>query len=375
MISKRNHSESRIRLPETSTMVRHKAELLCLGIKVSPELSDLDGCFVEHDFIHGSQIFLGDNQLVNVAVNEHFVFRHSPFELMRFSDRWFIARNGVTLMECKPLLMPPWTRTLLNHSVSVGDIVRPHSGSILFCAPIKKCVFERLNRKCKFCTFADYSSARSINLDLIGKAFQIAFSESEKYNEVAIGGATPNLQDHGLRLYSEIVETIKQIRPSVEVSVEMVPPRNLGRLADLQASGVDSIIMNIEIFDDECRRAICPGKSAVPKAHYFDAWKKCVAIFGRNRVSSVLLVGLEDRRSTVEGVRALLKADVLPTLIPFRPYDACELRSLPPVPPEYYLSVYEELFWELMQAGVDPLGQPGCSRCGGCSLETVLVKG
>lgn len=373
-MNRKNSYENRITALGNNEILRLKSELLCLGLKVSDDfLHSVDGYFLEHDFVHGSQILIDNNIVVNVPVNENYVLKYSPYELLKVSKEWTITKNGFPITRCKPLLMPHWVNLPLDNSVKVGDLVRPHSDTILFCTPIKKCVFEKINKKCKFCTFPGNEVNRNFSLDLIEEGFKIIFSEENNYIEVALGGATPNLKDFGVSYYSKLAKTIKEIRPDIKISVEIIPPWNLELLYDLHSSGADSIIMNIEIFDDEIRRNICPGKSGVQKSHYFKAWEKSLNIFGENRVSSVLIVGLENKESTIKGAKKMLEMGVIPTLIPFRPYIACELNYLPPVSPEYYLLLCKEIFSGDREYKVNPSRQPGCTRCGGCSLETILT--
>jgi len=373
-MSAKNYCEDKMILCKDYNMLKLKAELLCLGVKVHKDLiNSIDGYFLEHDFIHGSQILLDNKVVVNVPINEKFVLKYSPFELLRESEEWSISKDGFPITKCKPLLMPQWVNLTLSNSIKIGDIVRPHSNTILFCTPIKKCIFDKLNKKCKFCTFFENGIISGFNINLIKVAFQTIFSRIIDYKEVAIGGATPNLVDFGVSYYSKIAKIIKDLRPDIKISIEIIPPQNLDILYDLYSAGVDSIIMNIEIFDDEVRQRICPGKSDVSKSHYFKAWEKALDIFGENKVSSVLIVGLEDKKSTIKGAKKMLNMGIIPTLIPFRPYDVCELAYLPPVSPEYYLSVYREIFSEGRENKVNPRKQPGCTRCGGCSLETLLI--
>jgi len=360
---------------EKYPLLKLKAELLCLGVKLSDDLlTKVDNYFLERNFIHGSQLILNGNVTVNVAVNEKYVLKFSPFELSKIKNEWFILKNGLPVTTCKPLLMPQWANLPLNRQAKVGDIVRPHNEYTLFCVPIKKCIFEVLNKKCKFCTFVDHNRiSKSDNLNLVKKAFEIIFSQTDQYKAVAIGGATPNLDDFGASYYSEVVKIIKKIKPEIKISLEIIPPMKLDMLNELYSAGVDSIIMNLEIFDDNIRQYICPGKSVIPKSHYFKAYERALNIFGKNRVSSVLIVGLEDRKSTIEGAKKLIRMGVTPTLMPFRPYDACELNFLPPVEPRYYLSVYEQILEDIIANRIDPREDYGCTYCGGCSLEKLLV--
>ncbi len=55
-------------------------------------------------------------------------------------------------------------------------------------------------------------------------------------------------------------------------------------------------------------------------AEYEAAWDEAVLVFGRNRVSTYLLVGLgEDPDELVAGASRLIKRGVYPFVVPFRP--------------------------------------------------------
>ncbi len=63
-----------------------------------------------------------------------------------------------------------------------------------------------------------------------------------------------------------------------------------------------------------------PGKGAVPMAEYEAAWDHAVRVFGRNQVSTYLLIGLgEDPDDLVAGAAGLIDRGVYPFVVPFRP--------------------------------------------------------
>ena len=358
-------------LADRNNLIKLKAELLCLGINVSPQ--DVDPYFLEDSFIDGSQVLLPSGDVVNVAVNEKFVKKYSPFQLVREDGCWKILKKGKEVCSCTPLLMPDWVNYKVAPNLKIGDFIRPHSNNILFVTSIKECVFSRIGEKCKFCTF----DGKSIyDFDIIQKGFErIFFEEDGKYEEIAIGGATPNLRDFGVEYYCKLARMIRKLNPEIRISLEIIPPPDLNLLQEIHSSGVDSIIMNLEIFDDAKRKETCLGKEKIPKEHYFKSWEKALEIFGENKVSSVLIVGLEGKKTTILGARKMLEIGVLPTLIPFRPYDNCALNNLLPVDPRYYLSIYYEvLASSTCISKLNPILQDGCLHCGGCSLERLLLR-
>ena len=60
---------------------------------------------------------------------------------------------------------------------------------------------------------------------------------------------------------------------------------------------------------------------------------------------------------------------VFPTVMPFRPMDDCVYHGLERCRPEDLLEMGEHLGGLLMKYGLDFRKQPGCTECGGCSLE------
>ena len=69
-----------------------------------------------------------------------------------------------------------------------------------------------------------------------------------------------------------------------------------------------------------CAAAGCPARRTVPLAQYRAAWAEAVRVFGRNQVSTYLLVGLgEDPDELVAGRRRARRVGVYPFVVPFRP--------------------------------------------------------
>nr|MDT0667222.1 radical SAM protein [Micromonospora sp. DSM 115978] len=104
------------------------------------------------------------------------------------------------------------------------------------------------------------------------------------------------------------------------MQVQCEPPADLGVLADLYDAGATAIGIHVESLDDDVRRRWTPGKATVPLSAYEAAWAEAVRVFGRNRVSTYLLIGLGERPDElVAGAARLIEAGVYPFVVPFRP--------------------------------------------------------
>jgi len=230
-----------------------------------------------------------------------------------------------------------------------------------------------MGETCAFCTFGVSPLYDRLDAGLVIEAFAQVL-ENEGSFDIALGGATPNVVDCGASYYADIVRGVKK-RWDIPISVEIMPPREVSSLDILVDAGVDALIMNLELYDDRLRRRFCPGKSQASKERYYEAWEYATSLLGRGRVASVLIVGLESAESTLTGCQRMVETGVVPTLIPFRPYDTCALRNCRPISPDFYLSVARKCSEMVHNVGLDPRLQAGCTRCGGCSLDTDLVGG
>jgi len=63
---------------------------------------------------------------------------------------------------------------------------------------------------------------------------------------------------------------------------------------------------------------------------------------------------------------------VIPTIIPFKPLDNCGLSQKPTANPDEVLRIGQDVNKILRTEGLDAYNQNGCTKCGGCSLESVF---
>jgi len=106
---------------------------------------------------------------------------------------------------------------------------------------------------------------------------------------------------------------------------------------------------------------------------YRAAWREAVRVFGRNQVSTYLIVGMgEDPDEFVESTRELIKMGVYPFVVPFRPLRGTLATDVDKVlPPSGILleNLSRRVADLLIDAGMLASGQTaGCAACGACSV-------
>jgi biotin synthase-related radical SAM superfamily protein len=154
----------------------------------------------------------------------------------------------------------------------------------------------------------------------------------------------------------------------------MVPPESDSDILKLINSGATSFGFNIEIWDDTLRKEICPGKSQISKRRYIDAMKKVIDILGPNRVGSVLLVGLEPVRSSIDGAVTLSSIGVQPCILPFKPWDKSVYRERPHCNPDDLIKVSERAVRAMIENNISPEKNQGCLLCEGCTIDHDIYK-
>jgi radical SAM protein (TIGR04043 family) len=158
--------------------------------------------------------------------------------------------------------------------------------------------------------------------------------------------------------------------------VQIEPPADLVWIRRLHGAGATAIGIHIESLDEQVRRRWTPGKASVSVARYEQAWTEAVLIFGRNRVSTYLLIGLgEDPDELVAGARRLIAMGVYPFVVPYRPLEGglAHADGVPAPSHEIVADVTDRVGRALRNAGMRGADQAaGCAACGGCSALSAV---
>lgn len=341
-----------------------KAGLLCYGVnvdkEVGAELLRSRPYFYDKGFVHAVNAnILGSNVCVSVA--EQFSGK-SPYHLRGKDGAFAIeGENG----ESVPIALfddLPKTDTVID------DLARPHSNHVISLWPSLVCCYDRPGKKCKFCSIKTTDNQTIVPAEEVIEGLRALFEKTDKYS-INLGGGTYQNPDYMADYLAQIVCGVRTFT-NTPISIEMAPPSDLNKIKALKEAGASSLIMNLEIADPELRKTVCPGKSAITYDHYYESYRYAVEVFGRGRISCVLIAGIQPKEQIVAECEKLTDIGVIPTIIPFKAMDDCEYRNIPNCPAEDLLWISERVGEILRSKGLSPKMQEGCTKCGGCSLET-----
>lgn len=261
--------------------------------------------------------------------------------------------------------------------VRYEQIARLHGSDVLATTVVQTCVRYAADQRCRFCTIEE--SLRAGDTVQVKSPRQLAeVAEAavrlDGVSQLVMTTGTSNGADRGARHLARCCAAVAEAVPGLPIQVQCEPPRHLGAIAELRVAGATAIGIHVESLDDSVRRRWMPGKSTVSLDEYRGAWREAVRVFGRNRVSTYLLVGLgEDPDELVAGARELVEMGVYPFVVPFRPLAGSLAMADGAVAPPASLvaEVTGRVAGALREAGMRGSDQEaGCAACGACSALT-----
>lgn len=350
---------------DCASLAELKAGLLCYGINVDKEvgkqLLESRPYFYDKGFVHAVNAnILGSNVCVSVAEQFSGV---SPYHLRGEDGKFFVEdetgeiKVPITLFDDLPV-----TGTVID------ELARPHSNHVISLWPSLVCCYDRPGKKCKFCSIKPTDSQTVVPAEDVVAGLKALFAKVDRYS-INLGGGTKHDPD---TMADYLIDIVKGVRTftNTPISLELAPPTDTEYIAKLKQAGASSLIMNLEVADPEKRKAICPGKSSISKEHYYECYRRGVAEFGRGKISCVLIAGIQPKEDIIAECKKLTDVGVIPTIIPFKAMDDCEYHDRPNCNHNELLWISTRLGKILRDKGLSPQMQEGCTKCGGCSLET-----
>jgi hypothetical protein len=213
---------------------------------------------------------------------------------------------------------------------------------------------------CKFCNipYEDPYLTKPLDL-LIGAARRALEDPLQPARHLLVSGGTP--RDGDVPYLRDVYRRVLTEFPDIDVDIMMVPVDGLFDLEELRDLGVHELSINIEVFDQNEARHLMPHKYRQGLDYYLGFIERAAAVLGPGRVRSMLMVGLEDAASALDGVQAIVDAGGVPVLSPFRPDPATPLRDRRPLAADATEQVFLDARTIARAAGGD-LG-PDCAPC------------
>lgn len=354
-------------------LIRLKARLLCYGVKADDHtkhfMEQINPYVLDKGFMHAAH-FMIDNLIINTCISESFCEK-SPFTIKERDGILKLVENEKFLSKINVLPLPEWCEKYVD-GYRIGDYLRPHSKHCIACWPYLKCNYYNIGKQCHFCSMGDYRIRTILPETIVGEMINVAILDNPNY-EIALSGGTCHEPDHSIKYFSKICEYVQK-SDAKYISVETAPPSELFYIDELKKSGATALIMNLEIVNEKLRKKLCPGKSSISQLHYLYAYERAVNIFGAGNVSCVLIAGIQPAEDIINKSIELIDIGVVPTIIPFKPLDDCQMKNHSTADSDELILIATEVDKLLNKYNLTASNQKGCTKCNGCSLETIIEQ-
>jgi radical SAM protein (TIGR04043 family) len=274
-----------------------------------------------------------------------------------------------------PVRRPKFYDLATADGVPYRQIALLHGRDVLATTVVQTCIRYAEDQRCRFCSIEESLRAGdTIAAKTPAQLAEVAEAavRLDGIRQLVMTTGTTYGTDRGARHLSRCVRAVLDAVPGLPIQVQCEPPADLSVLAELQAAGATSIGIHVESMDDAVRRRWMPGKATIGLAEYERAWDEAVRVFGWNRVSTYLLIGLgEDPDELVAAAAGLICRGVYPFVVPMRPMlGTLAQRDGATAPsPALVRQVTEQVAALLRAAGMAGADQrAGCAACGGCSV-------
>jgi radical SAM protein (TIGR04043 family) len=296
----------------------------------------------------------------------------SPWALTRSGE---LMRAGVIVdVDLAAVRRPRFYGMKTAEGVPYEKIARLHGRNVLATTVVQTCVRYGKDTRCRFCTIEE--SLKSDATTQVKTPEQIAevtlaAVRLDGVRQLVMTTGTSNGRDRGARHLMRCVESVHEVLPTLPIQIQIEPPADLSWIRRLRAAGATAIGIHVESLDQEVRKRWTPGKATVSLEYYEEAWAEAVRIFGPNRVSTYLLIGLgENPDELVKGAERLINMGVYPFVVPYRPLmGALAHADGHPLPGhEVVADITDRVARALRKAGMRGAEQgAGCAACGACS--------
>jgi radical SAM protein (TIGR04043 family) len=299
----------------------------------------------------------------------------SPFEVLEDGS---ITKDGIVVEDAmlEPIDRPAFYDLKTDDGIAYEQLARLHGSNVLATTVVQTCIrYTSEDTRCRFCTIEEsLRSGATTQVKFPHQLAEVAKAavELDGVKQMVMTTGTSNGRDRGSKHLVRCVEAVLEAVPNLPIQVQIEPPLDLEWIGRLHDAGAEAIGIHVESLDQSVRERWTPGKATMPLERYDEAWREAVRVFGRNRVSTYVLVGLgEDPAELVEGAKRLIEMGVYPFVVPYRPLAgslAHDIDEVPAPDPVTLLNVTMQVGAALELAGMRGSDQgAGCAACGACS--------
>lgn len=237
--------------------------------------------------------------------------RKSKYKIETHNGKYFITHKGNEVFPITFHQRPKYYNkrtsdgTVMSH---VGTFTQSGTVHITYS---NECSLKDKGQDCLFCnvnatknTYGEHEHHQWKNPRQIAETYKAAIDEGVANHLNVTGGFIPERRE--VDYYIDVAEAVQEATGLADFNGTAVigAPLDLSVIDKYKEAGYRTIAINIEVWDKNLFKAVCPGKELECGGwqNWIDAIEYASRVFGFGRARTGIVAGLEPKVSTLEGV-------------------------------------------------------------------------
>lgn len=309
----------------------------------------------------------------------------SPYLVKKEDGQLVLEKNGKFVTTVRWAERPKFYEEKTSYGTEMRAIT-PFRGECGILACVSDfCSNWNDGNQCRYCNFnharknEDTSAVISATLytperaEEVGEVLKATLEEGYRTCFITSSGDMPGEGVCGSNL--RIIEAVKKAtgRKTMMGCVNLSVPDDFSEIDQLYEVGARNIVLNMEVWNPDMFKAICPGKAKrVGHQRWLDGLKYAVSVFGRANVFSGFVLGLEEKDNYYDAADWMSERGIMPIFQPWYPQKGSKLENHRPPRTEWIMEVHEKCydiatknFPEMLSRSFNQSDKVGCYRCQG----------
>ena len=277
--------------------------------------------------------------------------RRSPYSFIYESGTYYLAHQGKIIFPIEFIGRPAYYGQKTSDGTSMSNLALYTQDGALLVAYSNECALKDQDHDCKFCninaTKDTYGEIEGIGWKYprqIGETVAAAYRNGARHVTIT-GGFVAERRE--VEYYLDVADSIKEHTGLDDFNGTAVigAPHDLNIIDKYKEAGYRTIASNIEIWDRNIFKAICPGKELQCGGweHWVKALEYEVEVFGKGKVRSNIVAGIEPKDSTLEGIEYLASKGVICFATSWNPNPGSALEGHRTPEPAWHFDLYKKI--------------------------------
>lgn len=275
-------------------------------------------------------------------------------------DQFYLLDRGKELFPIEFFERPYYYQLNTSDGTEMSHVAGFNPTGTVGVAYSNECSLKDKGLDCLFCnanatkdTYADVENIKWKNPKQIGETVAAAFKYDNGTHVNITGGFIPERRE--VDYYIDVAEAIQEETGLQDFNGTAVigAPEDLTVIDKYKEAGYRTIALQIEIWDKNIFKTICPGKETECGGwqHWVDALEYAVKVFGKGKVRTGFVSGIEPKEKILEGVEYFAKKGILSLTNAWNPNPGSKLEGHRTPSPEWHLDLAKKTYNIFKQAG------------------------